>query len=162
MLHTKHSIDAHAFFSHFVIVYNCVTLQQLLHHVTWSLVLCVCFIDRCLSFFFWTLYCLFFLDIRILITSLVSSNSSGMHNICQWGFAMVSQFQMTEKFRLPETVFQRETHKRITRKKRWKENNTTHWIEGYSTQTQLKRMNSVFGPEVQAYPTCTTYQWLCI
>ena len=23
-------------------------------------------------------------------------------------------------------------------------------------------MNSVFGPEVQAYPTCTTYQWLCI
>ena len=37
--------------------------------------LCVCFIDCCLSFFFWPLCCLFF-DIRILITPLVSSNSS--------------------------------------------------------------------------------------
>ena len=44
--------------------------------VTWSLVLCVCFVDHCLSFFFWLLCCLFFLDWRILITSLVSSNSS--------------------------------------------------------------------------------------
>ncbi len=33
------------------------------------------FIDRCLSVFFWPLCCLFF-DIRILITPLVSSNSS--------------------------------------------------------------------------------------
>ena len=40
-----------------------------------SLVLCVCFVDRCLSFFFLLLCCLFF-DLRILITSLVSSNSS--------------------------------------------------------------------------------------
>ena len=43
-----------------------------------SLVLCVCFVDRCLSFcifFFWTLCCLSF-DILILITPLVSSNSS--------------------------------------------------------------------------------------
>jgi hypothetical protein len=39
------------------------------------LVLCVCFLDRCLHFFFWPLCCLFF-DIRILITPLVSSNSS--------------------------------------------------------------------------------------
>ena len=41
--------------------------------------LCVCFVDRCLSFsslFFWSLCCLFFFDIRILITPLVSSNSS--------------------------------------------------------------------------------------
>jgi len=47
--------------------------------VTRSLVLCVCFVDRCLSFcvfFFWPLCCLFFFDIRILITPLVSSNSS--------------------------------------------------------------------------------------
>ena len=49
--------------------------------VTPSLVLYVCFVDRCLSFctfsfFFWTLRCLFFFDIRILITPLVSSNSS--------------------------------------------------------------------------------------
>ena len=44
--------------------------------VTLSLVLCVCFVDRCLSFFFWPLRCLFFFDIRILITPLVSLNSS--------------------------------------------------------------------------------------
>ena len=43
-------------------------------HVTRSLVLYVCFVDRC---FFWSLCCLFFFDIRILITPLVSSNSSG-------------------------------------------------------------------------------------
>ena len=45
--------------------------------VTWSLVLCACFVDRCLffcSFFVWSLCCLFSLD--ILITPLVSSNSS--------------------------------------------------------------------------------------
>ena len=36
--------------------------------------LCVCFADRCLSFFFWPLCCLFFFDIRILITLLASSN----------------------------------------------------------------------------------------
>ena len=34
---------------------------------------CVCFVDRCLYFFFWPLSCLFFFDIRIPI---VSSNSS--------------------------------------------------------------------------------------
>ena len=46
--------------------------------VTRTLVLCVCFVDRCLSFFFWPLCCPFFFDIRILITPLVSSNSSCM------------------------------------------------------------------------------------
>jgi hypothetical protein len=44
--------------------------------VTRSLVLCVCFVDRCLSFFLWPLCCLFSFDLRILITPLVSSNSS--------------------------------------------------------------------------------------
>ena len=44
-------------------------------HVTRSLVLYVCFIDRCLSFFFWPLCCLFF-DFLILVTPMVSSNSS--------------------------------------------------------------------------------------
>ena len=34
-----------------------------------------CFVDRCLYFFFWPLCCLFF-DLHILITPLVSSNSS--------------------------------------------------------------------------------------
>ena len=38
--------------------------------VTRSLVLCVCLVDRCLSFFFWPLCCLSFFDLRILITSL--------------------------------------------------------------------------------------------
>jgi hypothetical protein len=43
--------------------------------VTLSLVFYVCFVDRCLSFCtlsFWSLFCLFFFDIRILITSLIS------------------------------------------------------------------------------------------
>jgi hypothetical protein len=40
------------------------------------LVLYVCFVDRCLYFFFWSLCCLFFFDIRILLTPLVSSSSS--------------------------------------------------------------------------------------
>ena len=43
-------------------------------HVTRSLVLCVCLSFR--TFSFWPLCCLFFFDIRILITSLISSNSS--------------------------------------------------------------------------------------
>jgi hypothetical protein len=46
--------------------------------VTWSLVLCVCFVDRCLSFcplFFWPLYCLSFFDWWIPITLLISSDS---------------------------------------------------------------------------------------
>jgi len=47
---------------------------------TRSLVLYVCFVDRCLFFctylFFWTLCCLSFFHLRILITTLVTSNSS--------------------------------------------------------------------------------------
>ena len=44
--------------------------------VTRSFVLCVSVVDRCLSFFFWPLCCLFIYDIRILVTTVVSSNSS--------------------------------------------------------------------------------------
>jgi hypothetical protein len=40
--------------------------------VTRSLVLYVCFVDRCLSFIFWPLCSLFFFDIRTLINPLVS------------------------------------------------------------------------------------------
>ena len=40
-----------------------------------SLVFCVCLVERCLSFFFWPLFCLS-IDVRIMITPLVSSNSS--------------------------------------------------------------------------------------
>jgi hypothetical protein len=36
----------------------------------------LCFVDRCLCFFFWPLFCLSFSDLRILITTLVSSNYS--------------------------------------------------------------------------------------
>jgi hypothetical protein len=39
-------------------------------HVIRSLVLCVCFVDRCLSFFFSTLCCLFVFDLQIPITPL--------------------------------------------------------------------------------------------
>ena len=42
--------------------------------VTQSLVLCVCFVDCCLSF--WPLCCLSFFNLQILITPLVSSNTS--------------------------------------------------------------------------------------
>jgi hypothetical protein len=43
--------------------------------VTRSLILGVRCVDRCLPFFFWPLCCLSF-DLRILITRLVSANSS--------------------------------------------------------------------------------------
>ena len=36
--------------------------------VTRSLVLCVCLVDRCLSFFFWPLCCLSFFDLRFFVT----------------------------------------------------------------------------------------------
>jgi hypothetical protein len=47
--------------------------QEIWPCVTRSLVLCVCFVDRCLSFIrlFWSLYYLFFFNIRILITPLI-------------------------------------------------------------------------------------------
>ena len=53
--------------------------QVLLSFGTQSLVLCVCFVDRFVFFFFWPLCCLFFFDLRILITPLVSSNFSFLH-----------------------------------------------------------------------------------
>ena len=61
------------------------TLPEHLNHsrgarVTRSLALCVCFVNRCLSFctfFFWPLSCLSFFDLWILLTPLVSLNSSG-------------------------------------------------------------------------------------
>ena len=44
--------------------------------LTRSLGWCVCFVYRCLSLFIWSLGCMFFFDLRILITSLVSPNYS--------------------------------------------------------------------------------------
>ena len=60
--------------------------------VTRSLVLYVCFVDRCLSFFFWTLCCLS-LDMRILITSLISSNSSTDGNFGLDSMSILFQWQ---------------------------------------------------------------------
>jgi hypothetical protein len=51
--------------------------------VTWSLVLYVCFVDRCLSFctvFFWPLCFLFIFDIRIMITPLMSPKYKKTNN----------------------------------------------------------------------------------
>ena len=53
---------------------------------TRSLILWVCFVDRCLSFFSWPLCCLFF-DIRILITPLVSLSSS-CNNMSLYNFTV--------------------------------------------------------------------------
>ena len=66
------------------LVKELLTLPEHLHsppvyngvRVTQSLALCVCFVDCCLSFFFWPFCCLSFFDLRIFITTLVSSNSS--------------------------------------------------------------------------------------
>jgi hypothetical protein len=54
-----------------------------------SLVLCVCFVDRCLSFctlFFWLLCCLFFFNLRILI---IPSNSSSLYICVQYGGCLI-------------------------------------------------------------------------
>ena len=69
-------------------------------HVTRSLVLCVCFVDRCLSFctfFLWRLCCLFF-DIRILITSLWYLQTLLMVLSMLWIFGKVlsSQFWLAQ------------------------------------------------------------------
>ena len=56
-----------------------ISIQRHFHNnsriVTRSLILCVCFVDRYLYFFFCHLCCLSFFGLRILITPLVSSNS---------------------------------------------------------------------------------------
>jgi len=50
--------------------------------VTQSLALCICFVDRCLSFFLWPLCCLSFFDLLSLITPLVSSYSFFSTDCC--------------------------------------------------------------------------------
>ena len=49
-------------------------MASLAIRLAWSLVVCVMFSDRCLSFFAWPLHCLVFFDLRLRITSLVSSS----------------------------------------------------------------------------------------
>jgi hypothetical protein len=53
-------------------------------YVYWCHTRCVCFVDRCLLVLFWQLGCLSFLDLRILITSLLSSNSSSISDDAQF------------------------------------------------------------------------------
>ena len=55
-----------------------------------SLVLCVCFVDCCFSSFFSPLCCLFFFDIQILITPLVSSNYSELE-VKTWSVRVIFQ-----------------------------------------------------------------------
>jgi hypothetical protein len=55
--------------------------EGLHNRVNRSLALCVYFLDRCLSFFFWPLCCLSLFDLPILIIPLVSSNSSYLNSI---------------------------------------------------------------------------------
>jgi hypothetical protein len=64
--------------------------------VTRSLVLCLCFVFRCLSFFSWPLCCLSFFDVRILITSFVSSNSSS--DILRFLFFIFPSFFQNKTF----------------------------------------------------------------
>ena len=62
-----------------MVIYLFSNLQE---SVARSLVLCVCYVHRCLSFcscFFWPLHCLYFIDFRLLITPLVSSNFGTLH-----------------------------------------------------------------------------------
>ena len=55
-------------------------------HVIQSLVLCVCLVDRCLFFF----------DIRIMITPLVSSNSS--YQNFNWNTLLISKIRLNIVF----------------------------------------------------------------
>ena len=70
-------------------------------HLTRSLVLCVCFVDRCVFFctfsFGHCVICSFF-DVRILITPLVSSNSSQW--IWQHGTNNLKTCNLTQYFRI--------------------------------------------------------------
>jgi hypothetical protein len=61
--------------------YGCADDASVFTIVTRTLGLCACFVDCCLSFFLWPLCCLPFFDLRILITCLVSSNSSWRSDI---------------------------------------------------------------------------------
>ena len=72
--------------------------------VTTSLVLCVCFLDRCLSFctlFFWLLCCLFFFNLRILIIPLVPSNTIYMCAIRRVSYKKNSLLNLREHLSSP-------------------------------------------------------------
>jgi len=67
-----------------------------------SLVLCVNFVDRCLSFcpfFFWPLCRLSFFDLRIMITPLVFSNSSWLY-LAMWCYRFVAWVALFLLFRI--------------------------------------------------------------
>jgi hypothetical protein len=49
---------------------------QATNRITYEKVIILCFVGNCLYFFFWPMRCLFFFHIQILITTLISSNSS--------------------------------------------------------------------------------------
>ena len=75
--------------------------------VTRSLVLYVCFVARCLfllSFFFWSLCCIFFINIRILITPLVSSNSFYITCNLEVYWYHIAELYFTIKLRILQVV----------------------------------------------------------
>ena len=93
--------------------------------VTRSLVLFVYFVDRCLSFFLLRFtdsdYLFGILDLRILITSLVSSNSSYFCKNWQKGFAFLSLAEIIEikVSKLNRKFCERKNHKREVFKMYW-------------------------------------------
>ena len=83
---------------------NCLPFRSTRVHpgVTRSLVLCACFVDHCFSF--WSQCFLFLFDTRILITSLVSSNSSyqgeWIRANVNWGERIWIPWKLTQSFRI--------------------------------------------------------------
>ena len=69
--------------------------------VTRSLVYMQCFVDRCLSFFFQPLCCMFFLDLRILITHFLSSNSIWIGSV---NFSLYYWLQYAYRYSCPRNL----------------------------------------------------------
>ena len=79
-------------------------------HVPLSLVLCVCFVDRYLFFYyflFWPLCCLFFFDVRILFTPLISSSDSSWLCSCTLHVIIVIVCGVFERKRICVDIFYR-------------------------------------------------------
>jgi hypothetical protein len=70
-----------------------------------SVRLWVCFIDRCLSFFFWPLCCLFFFDLWIMITPLVFLNSSSNTNFIIWGISISTMYLFDKSWQFWNTDY---------------------------------------------------------
>ena len=105
--------------------------------VTQFLALCVCFVDRCLSFFIWPLCCLFFFDIRILITSLWY-----LHTLLPQGIIFFFFFAYENKNCLSTPLKTKKTNHSMTKTFNFQQENTTKWKTNnnkyYSVLTVLR------------------------